>query len=241
MSFDWWTFGLQAANVLILLALLRHFLFRPVAGILEQRRQDTAAALATAAAARQAARDAETRATAEADSLRTQRETLLAQARDEAETLRQDRIAAARAEAARIIADGRAAMDHETRARADQRLHQTADLALAVARRALAAQPAGLPGYATRLADLLAAMPAPQRAALLQGTGLHLVSASPPDAAERAAIHAALAPYVDAPRIETDPGLIAGLDLCSDTGIVRNALDHDIDRIARALHDDQTR
>lgn len=238
MSFDWWTFGLQAANVLILLAILRHFLFRPVAEIVERRRRETAAALDAAEVARQAARDAEGAAQAEAQANRTARDAVLTQARAEAEALRQAQIQAAHTEAAHQIAEGRATLERETRARAAQGLRQAIDLGMAAAGRALAAQPAGLPGYAARLADLLNDLPAARRAALVRGGNLRLVSATPPDPAEHAAILQALAPHGIAPRIDTDPALIAGLDLRSDSGVVQNSLAHDIDRIAQALHDD---
>ncbi len=38
MSIDWWTLALQALNVLILIWLLARFFWRPVAGMIEQRR-----------------------------------------------------------------------------------------------------------------------------------------------------------------------------------------------------------
>ncbi|MBN8902597.1 MAG: F0F1 ATP synthase subunit alpha, partial [Rhodospirillales bacterium] len=38
MQIDWWTLGLQAVNVLILIWILSRFLFRPVAAMIEQRR-----------------------------------------------------------------------------------------------------------------------------------------------------------------------------------------------------------
>ena len=38
MTIDWWTLGLQTINVLILIWLLAHFFWRPVAGMIEQRR-----------------------------------------------------------------------------------------------------------------------------------------------------------------------------------------------------------
>ena len=45
MEFDWVTFGLQAVNVLVLLAILRHFLFRPIVAIIAKRQQETEAAM----------------------------------------------------------------------------------------------------------------------------------------------------------------------------------------------------
>jgi F0F1-type ATP synthase membrane subunit b/b' len=40
-SFDWATFAFQLVNVLILLAILRRFLFKPIAGIIAERQAET--------------------------------------------------------------------------------------------------------------------------------------------------------------------------------------------------------
>ena len=41
MTIDWWTLGFRAVNVVILVWLLQHFFWRPVAAIIEQRRSST--------------------------------------------------------------------------------------------------------------------------------------------------------------------------------------------------------
>ena len=38
MTIDYWTLGIQTVNVLILILLLRHFFWRPVANIIAERR-----------------------------------------------------------------------------------------------------------------------------------------------------------------------------------------------------------
>ena len=70
MTFDWVTLGLQLANVLILLAILRHYLFRPVAGMIAARQAAVQAALAQAEAAKTEAAAAATKAEAEAAATR---------------------------------------------------------------------------------------------------------------------------------------------------------------------------
>src|SRR5579863_8465792 len=52
MTIDWWTLGLQTVNVLALVWLLGHFFWRPVAGMIEQRRAAAQAMLAEAEAKR---------------------------------------------------------------------------------------------------------------------------------------------------------------------------------------------
>ncbi|MDO5703740.1 MAG: hypothetical protein Q4G49_01515 [Paracoccus sp. (in: a-proteobacteria)] len=127
------------------------------------------------------------------------------------------------------MTEGRAARDAETAAADARAVERARDLAGAIAARALAAQPDGIAGYARRLRDALAAMPDSERAALLAGANLRLVSARPLTDADRAALGGL--PQAT----ETDPALIAGLELRSDSGVLRNSLAHDLDRIAQAM------
>ena len=55
MRIDWWTLALQAANFLVLVWLLQHFLYRPVLGIIAERQQRTDGVIAEANAAKAAA------------------------------------------------------------------------------------------------------------------------------------------------------------------------------------------
>ena len=55
MRIDWWTLALQAANFLVLVWLLQHFLYRPVQAIITERQQQADGVLAAADATRTAA------------------------------------------------------------------------------------------------------------------------------------------------------------------------------------------
>ena len=237
MTFDWVTFGLQLVNVLILLTILQHFLFRPVAAIIAQRQAQAQAQLDDAAKARKDAEAATATAQAEAKATTDARAGVLAEAQKQAESACATALADAQAEAARIIDDARKTVAAGAEADHARNLASARDLASAIAARALAAQPAGMAGYVARLADALAAMSAPERKALLSGGGLRLTSAAPLSDADLAAVRTALAPYDIDPTPETDPALIAGLELRSGSGAVRNSLAHDLDRIARAMRD----
>ncbi len=96
MLIDWFTVGAQALNFLILVWLLRHFLYRPVLGAIEAREKKVAAKLVDAAAR-------EAQAQSERDDFRRRneafdhdRETLLRQATEEATNERRRLIEAAR-------------------------------------------------------------------------------------------------------------------------------------------------
>ncbi|RHZ94211.1 ATPase, partial [Cereibacter sphaeroides] len=100
MTFDWLTFAVQIANVLILLAILRHVLFRPVAAMIAERQRVLTASLGAAEAAEARAHAAEAEAASAAAETLRQRAALLEEARQEAETLRRRLLAEARDAAA---------------------------------------------------------------------------------------------------------------------------------------------
>ncbi|MEQ9462455.1 MAG: ATP synthase F0 subunit B [Haliea sp.] len=240
MNFDWTTFALQLVNVLILLAILRRFLFRPVAAIIEKRRAETQATLDAAAAARAEAEQATTRARAEADASAAARHDLLLQAAAEAQTQRAMLIEKARAEAARIVEDGRAALAREGASAEQRTLAQVRELAIAVASRALSAQPDGPEGYAVRLGNALRRMEASERDALLRAGDLTLVSARELPEAVLGTVRHTLQIYGVTARVTTDPALIDGIELRSKNGALRNSLAHDLEALARAMHDVRT-
>src|SRR5277367_5620120 len=56
MTIDWWTLGLQTVNIVILIWLLQRFFWKPIAGMIAQRRVAAQKALADAEAARDKAK-----------------------------------------------------------------------------------------------------------------------------------------------------------------------------------------
>src|ERR1700733_201795 len=111
MTIDWWTLGIQTVNVAILVWLLQRFFWRPVAEMIEQRRDATRRSMADAAAAKSQA----TAALAEIEQTRAgfakEREAILTAARAEAETTRVALLADARQQAASIEAAAKAAIE----------------------------------------------------------------------------------------------------------------------------------
>lgn len=99
MQIDWLTVGAQIVNFLILVALLKRFLYRPVLDAMDRREKRIAQQLRDA---EQREEQADTRAREfqdKSDDLERRRKELLEQARDEAETERRERLQEARAEA----------------------------------------------------------------------------------------------------------------------------------------------
>ena len=238
MKFDWVTFGLQLVNVLVLLAILRHFLFRPVAAIIAARRAETQALMDKAEAARAAAQAATQAAEAQAQANAAACRDILAAAGTEAEAERNRLIEAARAEAQKLIETARAEAARMQAEAEAVTLTRAADLAQAITARALAAMPdpPTIAGFAARLADALAAMPEAERQALLSAPPLRLVAPHPLTEADLTLARAALS--LPDLTVEADPALIAGLDLRSSAGVLHNSLAHELTRIARAMEGD---
>src|ERR1700712_406439 len=88
MKIDWWTLGIQTVNVLILVWLLQRFFWRPVAAMIQQRRDVTQRSLTEAEATRIKA----AAALAEIEQTRAgfarERETILSAAHDAAVQVR---------------------------------------------------------------------------------------------------------------------------------------------------------
>src|SRR5579863_3705837 len=113
MTIDWWTLGIQTVNVLILIWLLGRFFWRPVAGMIEQRRAAAQKLLAEAEEKRRQA----TAALAEIETTKAgfaqEREAILAAAHVTADLARTALLDAAKTEAATLQAAAQAAIEKD--------------------------------------------------------------------------------------------------------------------------------
>ncbi len=245
MTFDWWTFGLQTVNVLILIWILGRFFWRPVAGLIEQRRQQAQDLLEQARRDREAAAQALAEAQKRSDGFAQEREAILAAARQEAGETRRVLLEQAQAEAAEARVAAEAEVARRRQDSEQEWAGQAGRLAIAIAGR-LAAR---LDGAAVRAAflrwliDKLSAQSEQVRQSIVNGGGVELVSAAPLDAAEQAQIGAALASALGAtPQLafSVDPALIGGLELKSPHFTLSNSWRADLAGIlAELTHDRQ--
>ena len=241
MHIDWWTLTLQTVNVLILIWILSRFLFRPVADMVAARQaaarkllDDAQAIKATAAADRE-------KAAAEAARLATSRSEALKAAASEAEAQKVSILAAARDEADKlriaVKADIERAREAESAARGDRATQLAVDIAAKLLNR-LPAE-ARIEGFVDGLANALAALPESARAGVGgNGVKLHIKAARPLTEAETDSCRSRLAEALGRPvelDVETDPGLIAGLEIDTPHALVRNSFRADLDRIAAEL------
>lgn len=245
MQFDWWTFAFQLVNVAVLAWLLGRFLFKPVAGIVAERKAAAAKAMQAAEDARRAAADAEKASRAEQERIAAERVGLLEEAREEAEGHRAQLIDKAKADAGAIIERARVEAERVTAEEGERQLRRATELAFAVAERVFADLPgeARIAGYPERLAAAISALGAEERTAILGDVDdLRLAAPRALSEVERATVDAVIGPLValeGSLPVEVDDALIAGLELRSRHGVIRNSLGSDLKRVAKALVDDE--
>jgi F-type H+-transporting ATPase subunit b len=239
MSFDPWTLGFQAVNVLVLVWLLQRFFWKPVAAAIAARQDAAATLLDDAKADRSAAKVAldaiaDTRAglSAEADAL-------LTAARQDADTARDAVLATARAEADSLHDTAKAARVRAAEALKSSAMADAQGLALIIAGRLLARLPPAATDAAFLgwLVDGITALSDAERTAL-SGAPLDVISATQQDSASQDQIEQAITATLGQPAaltFRTDPDLIAGHELHSPHFILRNSWAADLVRIKAAL------
>ncbi|WDQ14912.1 F0F1 ATP synthase subunit B family protein [Rhodopirellula sp. P2] len=99
MSIDWFTFTAQVINFLVLVGLLRYFLYGPIVRAMQAREQKVTQRLSDAEAAKAEANQQRAALEKQTQSLQEQREEMLAKAKADADSERQRMIAEARKEA----------------------------------------------------------------------------------------------------------------------------------------------
>ncbi len=245
MTLSRWTLGIQTVNVVILIWLLGRFFWRPVAGMIEQRRAAAQRLLADAQA-----RQSEAAAVlAEIEQRRAgfaqEREAVLAAAHEAAERAAAARLDEAARQAAALAEAAKAAVEAGRTAAEAALAERASRLAVDIAER-LAAR---LDGAAVRAAFLdwllqaIRTLPEPARQAVAtNGATLEAVSASELDPADQARARELIGTAFGAhPPIAfaADPSLIAGLELHGPHLVVRNSWRADLARILADLSHDR--
>jgi F-type H+-transporting ATPase subunit b len=223
MLIDWFTVAAQALNFLILVWLLKRFLYQPVLDAINAREQRIAMQLADSAAKEAAAtreREEFARKNTEFDS---QRAALVGQATEEAKAELQRLLEQARKEAAALRSRLQEALRNEQHTLSAEITRRTRDEVFAIARKTLAdLATAGLEDsmarvFIERLGALSAADKKSFAAAIEAAPGTAVIrSAFGLPAQQRTAIEQAVGAIgVTAPRLsyETVPDLISGVEL----------------------------
>lgn len=237
MTIDWWTLGIQAVNVAILIWLLEHFFWRPVSAMIEQRRVIAQKDLTEAEEKNAKA----TAALAEIETTRTgfaqERDAILATAHAAAEQARTARLDDAAKEAASLQTAAKMAIETE-KAEADKAwAEQASRLAVEIAQR-LAARldgPMVRAAFLEWLAGEIRALPDPERHAV---TALEAISATLLDPDEQNRTRQQIGDAFGGSPVITfavDEGLIAGLELRGSHLAVSNSWRADLARIQAEL------
>lgn len=223
MLIDWFTVGAQALNFVILVWLMKRFLYKPILDAIDSREKRIAAALADADAKQSQALGQRDEFQRRSDELERQRAGLIAQATKDAEAERQRLLDEARQAADALSARRQEALRSEAQRLNTALVRRAQQEVLAVARKALAdLADANLD---ERIADVFArrlrALSGAARESIVRAleTASHAAlvrSAFELPAQQRAAIQSAVneAFSVDvALRFETDPALVGGIEL----------------------------
>jgi len=245
MKIDWWTLGLQTVNIAILVWLLQRFFWKPVAGMIAERRAAAQKDLADARAARDQAQAELAEIAKTRTGFAAERDKILADAHAEAERLRVAKAAEATQQAADLVAAAQAAVAKDRASEVQAWKTRSSDLAVDIAKR-LATRLDGPAVRKTFLEWSLAAIGAlpetTRKAATSASTPLEATSATPLDAEEQKYAKQKIGEAFGAPVdvvFKTDPGLIAGLEIRSDHLVVSNSWRADLAKILAELAHDQ--
>jgi len=243
MTIDWWTLGLQTVNVLILLWILAHFLFRPVSRMLAERQAAATGELEAAQKARAEAEAAREAARTEAQANAAKRAEVIAAANQEARSQKQALLDSAAAEVARTRAAAAAELAGAHRAQERALDAQASHLAADIAAKLLARLPenARVAGFIDGLAQAVADLPEATRQGIGTSGPVQIRAAHAPTGDETERLKRRLEEVLGHEvtlAIREDAGLIAGLELDAPHAIVRNHFRADLDRITAELISD---
>ena len=247
MHIDWWTLALQAINVLILVWILGRFFYRPVAGIIEQRRAAAASVMADASAIRSAAEAEKAQLQAARTGLFGERDTMLANARAQIESERSamlkdasGRIDKLRSESEAMLARDRVAMEHAL-------VEQASVLAVQIARKLLERISPTSPDtlFLAALFEQIDSLPAKSRDELMASAqDVRLTTGSVLSEARQQDIRVRLDSALNsATKISffADTRLIAGVELNAGALVLKNSWENDLSQILQQLRSDGER
>ncbi|QLQ32713.1 MAG: F0F1 ATP synthase subunit B [Candidatus Thiothrix singaporensis] len=138
MLIDWFTVGAQIVNFLVLIWLLKHFLYKPVLDAIDAREQRIARREQAASDAQAAAEQVQAQLAQQQADFEQQHKALLQQAAAEAQTARQQLLDSARAEASNLRSQWQEALRKEQQSLRQSITTRTSHEVFAIARKMLA-------------------------------------------------------------------------------------------------------
>lgn len=249
MNFDWWTFGLQTVNFLVLVWVLHRFLYKPVLARIDARKEKIADELADAEHHKQQAAALESEAADARRQLERQRDEELSAAHAQSEQERQRILDEAHQEARHLKQAARDELDEERREVLDHLHQRAAELAADLSRRLLAevdcasATTAMLARLDEEIDELDDAQLSLMRQAAANDGHATVRSARPLDDASQSTWAARIDQVCDR-RVDTefvvDPALIEGAQIELPGGAqLAYHWKHVLEQARRELHDDE--
>jgi F-type H+-transporting ATPase subunit b len=221
MTFDWWTFALQALNFAVLVWLLRRFLLKPLAAMVARRKEEIGRGLTEAEAAKQAAEQARRSFEERLSQTQAEREKLLADERARTAEERRKILEQAQAEAERLKSETLKRLAEESEAAIERAFDRSVQIAVELAGRLLGDASAAsleqpfLDRVVAHLDGLSNANPAVLRSRLFDRNAatVQVTTAHSLDSADEAQWRAALTQRVGSAEISfsSDASLIAGV------------------------------
>jgi len=221
MLIDWFTVGAQVVNFLVLVWLMKRFLYKPILDAIDARERRIAGELADAERMKAEAGEEREEFERRREALEHSREEVLAAARREARDERQNLLSQAREEAEALRARQNEALKRERDCLLDEIARRTRDETFAIARKTLAdLAGTGLDKRASLVfAERLRALDAPSRSDLAldaQSGPLRVRSAFELSDESRAVVRSAVDEILGGRgevRFETGPDLIGGIEI----------------------------
>ncbi len=247
MTIDWWTLGFQAVNVVILIWLLGHFFWRPVAAMIAKRRDTAQKTLADAEAKRAEAAAALAEITQTRAGFAQERDAILKAAQKTAEQAQARALSDAAKAAAALEAAAKAAIAREQEAAEHAWIERASRLAVDIARR-LAARLEGPQVTGIFLDWLLKEIhnlpEAARQAVAASGATLEASTATMLAPAEQQRYGKLIGEAFGASlpvAFKVAPDLVAGLELRGPHLVVANSWRADLNRIlADIAHDNRS-
>lgn len=247
MLIDWFTVAAQAVNFLVLVLLLRRFLYGPITQAMADRRRTIDDRLAEAERLRAEADAERERLRAETERLADEREEQERRLRDEIQAERRRLLTQARADIDELSARWRAAVQREKEGFLAELRRRSGDELIEAMRSALRdlADESLEARVVARFLDQLDELDAEQRATLLaaaqrDGGRLHLRTAFALPPALRSSIEAAVERTIGAGhelRFEVAPTLVAGIELRGGGQALAWTFDEYLESLETALAD----
>lgn len=245
MLIDWFTVGAQALNFIILVWLMKRFLYKPILDAIDKREKSIAAALADAQARMTEAHKERDEFQRKNNDLDQRRAALLSQATKDADAERQRLLDASRQEADALATRRQEALQGEARRLGQDLVRRTQDEVFAIARKALAdlsttsLEERAADVFSSRLRSLDGADKESLAHALATASGPALVrSAFELPAEQRAGIQNTVnETFLTAVelRFETAPELVGGIELSANGQKVAWSIADYLDSMRRAV------